>query len=274
LQSTKLQGRSPLAGIKKLTASVAKSKNELFATCSILLLGLAGIQVYNDVGSTPSQLVAMPRSNHESLWLSPTSAADDNPTQLVSLPLQTNSLKKNPPVHSPTGNLHGVNSIAISPDGRTLVSGSRDGTIQLWQLDTRKVKSTLKGHIQGVNSLAFSPDGQTLASGGEDNTIKIWKLGTESEPRTLKEHSAWVSSVAFSPDGKTLVSGSFDNTIKIWNLKTGALLRTINSQEQRVFALAISPDGETLASGSGDGTIQIWDLGTGERLRTIKGHRD
>ena len=113
-----------------------------------------------------------------------------------------------------------VNSVNFSPDGKTLVSGSADNTIKLWNVETGQEIRTLKGHDELVRSVNFSPDGKTLVSGSDDKTIKLWNVETGQEIRTLKGHDNWVNSVNFSPDGKTLVSGSADNTIKLWNLGT------------------------------------------------------
>ncbi|MDZ7965263.1 MAG: trypsin-like peptidase domain-containing protein [Nostoc sp. DedSLP03] len=164
-----------------------------------------------------------------------------------------------------------VNSVAISPDGKTLASGSYDNTIKIWNLATGEQIRILKGHYYSVNSVAFSLDGKTLASGSEDNTIKIWNLITGQEISTLKGHSDPVYSVAFSPDGRTLASGSSDNSIKIWNLITGQEISTLKGHSDPVYSVAFSPDGKTLASGSQDKTIKIWNLTTGQVIRTLKG---
>ncbi|CAH2572605.1 Vegetative incompatibility protein HET-E-1 [Planktothrix rubescens] len=175
-------------------------------------------------------------------------------------------------VHTITGHSGYVTSVAISPDGQTLVSGSNDKTIKIWQLSTGQELRTLTGHSGWISSLAISPDGQTLVSGSWDKTIKIWQLSTGQELRTLTGHSAHVGSVAISPDGQTLVSGSGDNTIKIWELSTGRELRTLTGHPGYVNSVAISPDGQKLVSGSSSGswdnTIKIWELSTGQELRT------
>lgn len=126
-----------------------------------------------------------------------------------------------------TGHSDSVWATVISNDGQTLVSGSGDKTIKVWDLPTGKLRYTLKGHTDTVRSLTLSADGKTLASSSGDKTIKLWNLQTGKLIRTLRGHSSTVWSVAISSDGKTLVSGSDDDTIKVWNLHTGQLRRIL-----------------------------------------------
>jgi WD40 repeat protein/tRNA A-37 threonylcarbamoyl transferase component Bud32 len=171
-----------------------------------------------------------------------------------------------------TGHASDVNSVAFSPNGQTLASGSDDKTIKLWDVATGKETSTFKGHFGWIWAIAFNPNGKTLASGSADKTIKLWNLETSEEIRTLKAHTDGVTTVAFSPNGKTLASGSLDKTIKLWNLETGKQIRTLTGHNQAVAALAFSPDGKTFASGSWDKTIKLWDVATGKQIRTLEGH--
>ncbi|HAG79853.1 MAG TPA: serine/threonine protein kinase [Cyanobacteria bacterium UBA12227] len=156
----------------------------------------------------------------------------------------------------------GVNSVAISPNGNTLASGSDDKTIGLWDLNRGKVISILTGHSQAVNSVAFSPDGTQLASGSDDQTIKVWNWQNKEEIYTLSGHSHKVKSVAFSPDGKLLASGSWDKTVKLWDVQTGELMGAIASHNLQVSSVAFSPCGNFLASASFDRTVRLWNLST------------
>jgi WD40 repeat protein len=165
-----------------------------------------------------------------------------------------------------------VTSVNFSPDGKTLVSGSGDKTIKLWNVETGQEIRTLKGHDSVVSSVNFSPDGKTLVSGSWDNTIKLWNVETGKEIRTFKGHDELVTSVNFSPDGKTLVSGSWDKTIKLWNVETGQEIRTLKGHDNSVISVNFSPDGKTLVSGSDDNTIKLWNVETGQEIRTLKGH--
>ncbi|CCI24681.1 Genome sequencing data, contig C309 (fragment) [Microcystis aeruginosa PCC 9809] len=167
-----------------------------------------------------------------------------------------------------------VNSVSFSPDGKTLVSGSDDKTIKLWNVETGQEIRTLKGHDELVTSVNFSPDGKTLVSGSDDKTIKLWNVETGEEIRTLKGHKDFVRSVNFSSDGKTLVSGSDDNTIKLWNVETGQEIRTLKGHDSAVISVNFSSDGKTLVSGSADNTIKLWNVETGKEIRTLRGHKD
>ncbi|MDJ0702987.1 MAG: WD40 repeat domain-containing protein [Leptolyngbyaceae cyanobacterium MO_188.B28] len=196
------------------------------------------------------------------------------PFRPQNIPTRNLPVKLTPLILAKTLNQHSdsVWSVALSPDGQTLVSSSADKTIKIWQVETGQVLQTLSGHDDTVRAIALSADGRTLASGSGDNTIKLWNIETGQLIRTLAEHPGPVWSVAISPDGQTLISGGEDGTLKIWDLQTGDLLRTIPAHLGRVFSVAIAPDGETIATGGIDTTLKLWRLQTGELLSTIAAH--
>jgi WD40 repeat protein len=118
-------------------------------------------------------------------------------------------------------------SVAFSPDGETLTSGSIDHTIRLWDVNAGQSRKTLTGHANGVSSVAFSPDGETLASGSADQTIRLWDLNANQSLKSLTGHTYAVTSVTFSSDGQILASSSIDETVKLWDVQTGECLKTL-----------------------------------------------
>ena len=115
------------------------------------------------------------------------------------------------------GHKSNVVSVSFSPDGKTLVSGSFDGTVHLWNVETGKLLKTLTEHRKRVEGVSFSPDGKTRVSGSFDGTVHLWNVETGKLLETLKGHKSNVESVSFSPDGRWIVSGSWDKTVRLWN---------------------------------------------------------
>jgi serine/threonine protein kinase len=175
--------------------------------------------------------------------------------------------------HSLKGHSDFVFSVAFSPDGKMLASGSLDKTIKLWGARDGVILQTLKGHGAWVRSVAFSPDGKLIASGSGDNTIKIWRVTDGNLLHTLENHKGGIWSVAFSPDGNIIASGSWDATIMLWRAGDGGLVRTLRGHNLAVWCVAFSPDGKLLASASWDYTIKIWRVRDGLLLRTLEGHK-
>ncbi|MEA5528531.1 serine/threonine-protein kinase [Dolichospermum sp. UHCC 0684] len=167
------------------------------------------------------------------------------------------------------GHSQNVNAVAITANGKTLVSGSDDKTIKIWNLETNQLIHTLKSHTDAIHSLAISSDGKNLVSASDDKTIKIWNLTTGRLIRTLIGHKYWVRSVDISPDGVTLASGSFDKTIKLWNINQEEPIQTLSTSSQTVIAVAFSPNGKILASSSRNRTIKLWNLQTLKEIRTL-----
>ena len=168
-----------------------------------------------------------------------------------------------------TGYIVGV---AVTPDGKTVVSGSNDETLKVWDPETGQCRATFKGHASSVTDMAVTPDGKTVVSGSSDKTLKMWDLATGGCRATFKGHTATVWGPTVTPDGKTVVSSSDDKTLKVWDLETGQCRATFKGHASSVTDVGVTPDGKTVVSGSHDATLKVWDLETGQCRATFKGH--
>ena len=246
-KQTSINRLRPLdSGLNKRRKEVFDWKTKLLAGAAALMMGIGASQIYGSMryGVFPA-----------------------NPVWLLS------SLPSSQFLQRSLDNVGGVNAIALSPDGQTLVSASF-GTIRIWNVRTGRLVRTLNPvhSKKSVNTLAVSPDSSILASGGSDNNLILWDLKTGRRVRTIPAHKAAVNSIAFSNDGQTIASGSDDKTVRLWNVRTGSRLLTLIGHAGAVNAIALSRDGQTLASGGEDKTVRLWNLGTGEVRRIITGH--
>jgi WD40 repeat protein len=164
-----------------------------------------------------------------------------------------------------------VQAVAVTADGKRVISGSRDNTVKVWNLETGVEQLTLTGHSNSVQAVAVTADGKWVISGSWDHTVKVWNLDTGEEQVTLTGYSGSVLAVAVTADGKRVISGSHNNTVKVWNLETGEEQFTLTGHSSLVNAVAVTADGTRVISGSHNNTVQVWNLETGEEIATFIG---
>ncbi len=166
----------------------------------------------------------------------------------------------------------GVNAVAISFDGKYVVSGGYDRLARVWEISTGREVVTLLHPGATVMALAFSPDGKYVVSGARDDySVRVWEIPTGKEISHVT-HDDYVTSVALSPDGKYVVAGC-DNrghSLRVWEAVTGKEISRMD-HEYRVTSVAFSPDGKYVVSGSEDLTTRIWDFATGKEISRMAG---
>jgi WD40 repeat protein len=171
-----------------------------------------------------------------------------------------------------------VRSVAFSPDGDSILTGSYDSTLILWDAaDGRKLR-TFRGHATSVISVAFSPDGGRAVSGSgglaEDGshqlgTFIIWDVQTGRRVLSHKGHESTIYSVAFSQDGRRVASCSADRTLKIWDARTGLELLSLAGHSSGVRHLSFNRKGDRISTVGEDARVRLWNAAVDDRVRLI-----
>jgi WD40 repeat protein len=182
-----------------------------------------------------------------------------------------------PGVDSPTRQ-----ALALGPEGRTLLTGSTQGTLQLWNLATGDELLRLMGHTAGVSNLVYAADGRAAISVASDGSVRLWDLHSGAELVQVEgaSASAELISPAFLPDGRTVLAamrdpalGAADSRLAVVDSETGQIARVFDGQVGPVSTLAVTPDGRLALSGGEDGSVIVWDVVAGQIARQLAGHQ-
>jgi WD40 repeat protein len=168
------------------------------------------------------------------------------------------------------GHRDSITAVAILPNSSHALSGSKDRSLALWDLETGARVHIMKGHKKLITAIAVTPDCRRAISGSGDCTVRMWDLETGTQLSSLKGHTNRITAVAVTPDGRRALSASWDTTLILWDLESGRALRTLKGHTGSVRAATVTVLGHQAISASRDGTIKVWDLKSGKALRTLR----
>ncbi|HEY3787226.1 MAG TPA: serine/threonine-protein kinase, partial [Urbifossiella sp.] len=202
---------------------------------------------------TPGTALAMPLS---------TGTATNTPFPGQPLPTNTSAAVK---AHE-----GGIHSVAVTPDGKSVLTGGFDGAIKLWNAQRLKATRTFQGDVGGLEHLILAPNGKWAASCStrltvQEMRVQLWDLASGTEHgRGLKGASDNYRSLAISPDGKRLAAGDSNRTIWVWTFEfAGMKPMQLHGHRGPVTGVAFARNADSLLSASDDGTVRQWDLTTG-----------
>jgi len=172
------------------------------------------------------------------------------------------------------GHKKSITSALFSPDGRRIVTASRDNTARVWDSESGQTLVTFEEHKDAIDTAAFSPDGRHIVTASRDNTARVWDSERGQSLATLAGHQHRVRSAMFSPDGRRILTTSNDNTARVWDSRSGQLLAALVGHTNDVVSAMFSADGQRVVTASNDNTARLWDSHSGKVLATLKGHKD
>src|SRR5262249_17264997 len=254
---------APAAALARTPFRASRLARARFAVVSLALLALtAGAAVLGrgDQPPTPSEARAGARPT-----VKPPEKGQAASLDAFGDPLPPDALPRLGPVR--LRHASEVLCVAFTPDNKTLLSGSQDGTIRLWEAATGKEIGRWRADpvwVYWTNALAVAPDGKLVASARSDGKIQLWQRASGRLLRTLEGHQQMATALAFAAGGQTLLSGSEDGTVRLWDVDAGRELWRAQAHKGQTWAAVFSPDGKAVACAGDGGVVLLLDAATGK----------
>jgi WD40 repeat protein len=172
-------------------------------------------------------------------------------------------------VNTLQGHIAAVDSLAMTPDGHVVLTGSSDSTIRVWDLESGQCLKVLEGHASPVTALCVTPNGGCLISADNNGAIRVWDMESGRCLNSYAGHSGSVLGVSVTPDGRRILSRGTDGTLRVWDFESGQCLKILAGHTGYVLRVDVTPDCKHAISRGGDNTLRVWDLEDGECLSII-----
>ena len=165
----------------------------------------------------------------------------------------------------------GATYVAVSPDGRHVLTTDVHGLVRQWNLDTRALEREFNAHPSTIHCVEYSRDGRYFLTAGDDFTVRIWEADSGEQMHRFDASKAAIWCATFSDDGQRVATAGYDQTVRVWDVTTSECLWTGRAHTTWVRAVDFSPDGRQLVSGGNDAVSIVWDARTGQMRRTLIG---
>jgi WD40 repeat protein len=174
-------------------------------------------------------------------------------------------------LYTVSGHTDHLNYVDFSPDGKYIVTASKDHSAKLWASSNGNLLQVLNRHSGEIKFACFSPDSKSIVTASNDGTAIIWDMQSGELLQTLTGHKDEIIKGLFSFDGRNIITGSADKSAKVWDAQSGKLIHTLEGHKKGVLDVNLNPTDRTIVTTSIDGTVKIWDVVSGKILTTLTG---
>lgn len=165
-----------------------------------------------------------------------------------------------------------VAGLAVTADGKFLVTGGDDKTVRVWEVTSAKQLRSFQGHVEKLTAVAVRSDGKQIASASADGAIRVWDLNTTDDHKVVTDTKESLWAVAVSPNGKRLATGGADKTVRVYDPESGKLATSFDVGAATT-SLAFLADNARLVVAGGDKLVKVYDVGTKKPVAELSGHQ-